>query len=483
MRAETLESRGSHLGNQLAGLFQGYDGPAFSLRLWDGWQWNLANDQTAACTIVIHTPHALASLAGSADEVSLGEAFIHKDLDVEGDLFSAFPIVEYLMQRPHDLRRRAAELILPSIIGVRRWVKDGFQHSKSRDQASISYHYDLPVEFYRPWLGETLAYSCAYFGSRNDSLDAAQTQKLELICRKLRLERDERFLDIGCGWGSLVMHAANHHHAIAHGITLSREQAAVAEKRIVEAGLGKQCIVEHRDYRNCEAFHESFDKIASIGMFEHVGLANLPVYFATVRKLLKPGGVFLNHGIVRSHWSAHRKNSFVDRYVFPDGKLVTLTEAISAAESAGFEVRDEENLREHYELTLRHWVEGLKRNKEELLRIVPETIYRIWLLYTAGSAAAFRRGDIAVHQVLLSRPDHGNSHLPLGREDWYRKCMPQPSAASDSQSILQKEKPRRVKPDLPRLRLHLERPPHVLGNISLEVRWFVRHWFAVQPEV
>ena len=419
MGAETLVSRGNHLDSQLTNLFHEYDGPAFSLRLWDGWHWNSTQDHPCTCTVVIHTPDALRSLAGSADEVTLGEAFIQKELDVEGDLFSAFSIVEYLMQRPHALRQKAAEAILPAVVGVRRWMKDGLQHSKSRDQASIAYHYDVPVEFYRPWLGESLAYSCAYFRGREDSLDTAQTQKLELICRKLRLQRDERFLDIGCGWGSLVMHAASRHHAIAHGITLSREQAAVAERRIAEAGLGQQCIVEHRDYRNCEAFHESFDKIASIGMFEHVGLANLPMYFGTVHKLLKPGGVFLNHGIARTNWSPARKNSFIDRYVFPDGRLVTLSEAIFAAESAGFEVRDEENLREHYEQTLRDWVDGLERNKEELLRIVPETTYRIWLLYTAGSAAAFRRGDIAVHQVLLSRADRGRSYLPLGREDWY----------------------------------------------------------------
>ena len=429
MGVATLESRGSHLGTQLANLFHEYDGPPFSLRLWDGWHWNSTQDHPSTCTVVIHTPDAFSSLAGNADEVTLGEAFVHKELDVEGDLFSAFSIIEFLVQRPHDLRQKAAEAILPAMVGVRRLVRDGLQHSKNRDQASISYHYDVPVQFYRPWLGESLAYSCAYFRDRDDSLETAQSQKLELICRKLRLEEGERFLDIGCGWGSLVMHAARQHHAIAHGITLSREQAAVAEKRIAEAGLAKQSIVEHRDYGNCEAFHDSFDKIASIGMFEHVGLANLPTYFGTVHKLLKPGGVFLNHGIVRSHWSSPRKNSFIDRYVFPDGRLVTLSQVISAAEAAEFEVRDEENLREHYDLTLRYWVDGLKRNREELLRIVPETTYRIWLLYTAGSAVAFRRGNIAVHQVLLSRADRGRSHLPLGREDWYRNRTPRKSRA------------------------------------------------------
>jgi cyclopropane-fatty-acyl-phospholipid synthase len=298
-------------------------------------------------------------------------------------------------------------------------MKDGLRHSRSRDQASISYHYDLPVDFYRPWLGETLAYSCAYFRSTDDCLDLAQTQKLELICQKLRLKEHERFLDVGCGWGSLVLHAAGRHNALAHGITLSQEQASVARQRVSALGLDQKCAVEHRDYRDCAELSKSFDKIASVGMFEHVGFCNLRKYFSAVRELLKPGGTFLNHGIARSATSRVRKSSFIERFVFPDGKLVTLTQAINAAEEAGFEVRDVENLREHYELTLRKWVEGLQRNRESLLRIVSEGTYRIWLLYMAGSAAAFHRGDIAVYQVLLSRSDRGYSGLPLVREDWY----------------------------------------------------------------
>lgn len=418
MRGVTSESRAKQLGTTLASLFSGYGGPGFSIRLWDGWRWNFGNP---ACTLVINNPGALGSLAVRPNEVSLGEAFVRHDLDVEGDLFSAFPIVEYLIHRSLSLPQKTAETTLTGVVNLRRWMKDGLRHSRSRDQASISYHYDLPVEFYRPWLGETLAYSCAYFRSSDDCLDQAQTQKLELICQKLRLKEQERFLDVGCGWGSLVLHAAGLHNAIAHGITLSREQASVAQQRISAAGLAQQCTVEHRDYRDCAELRGSFDKIASVGMFEHVGLGNLRKYFRAVRELLKPGGTFLNHGIARSACSSVRTSSFIERFVFPDGRLVTLTQAINAAEEAGFEVRDVENLREHYELTLRKWVEGLQRNKENLLRIVAEATYRIWLLYMAGSAAAFHRGDIAVYQVLLSRPHHGRSRLPLLREDWYAR--------------------------------------------------------------
>lgn len=414
-RNDTREKR---LGKQLTELFNGYEGPTFSVRLWDGWDWR-SGEVLCACTLVVNSPDALKSMSAGPDEVTLGEAFIDRDLDVEGDLFSAFEVAEFLMRRSPNLRQRAAASLVADAVRLKRWFVHGGQHTRSRDQASISYHYDVPVEFYRPWLGETLAYSCAYFCDGNESLDKAQRQKLELICRKLRLKKGERFLDIGCGWGSLVLHAAVEHGAAAHGITLSREQAAVARKRIEEGGLCDQCVVEHRDYRHCAELRGSFDKIASIGMFEHVGLPNLPVYFAHVHELLKPGGTFLNHGIARSRLAPARKSSFIDHYVFPDGKLVTVTEAINAAEGAGFEVRDAENLREHYELTLRKWVDGLQRQRDELLQIVSEKTYRIWLLYTAGCAAAFKRGEIAVHQILLSRLNHGESHLPLARSDWY----------------------------------------------------------------
>lgn len=195
--------------------------------------------------------------------------------------------------------------------------------------------------------------------------------------------------------------------------------AALAQCRIDDAKLARRCTVELLDYRNCAHLSGSFDKIASVGMFEHVGPKNLPHYFHTVHKLLRPGGTFLNHGIARSALSPVRKDSFIDRYVFPDGRLATLSQAVGAAESAGFEVRDVENLREHYELTLRKWVEGLRQNEEELRNYVAEKTYRIWLLYMAGSAAAFRRGDSAVYQILLSRPERGRSGLPLIREDWY----------------------------------------------------------------
>lgn len=427
-------------------LFEGYQGPCFSVRFWDRLHWISPGGEQPVCTIVVSSASALRSLLIDASEITLGEAFLSKDIDVEGDIFSGFDAAEHLFQGQRGRGQRIREIAAGIFTGACSWLKKGKTHSIRRDRAAISYHYDQPVGFYRPWLGESLAYSCAYFESPGDSIDTAQSNKFELICQKLRLQPGERFLDIGCGWGGLISHAASQHNVDAHGITISREQAAAASARIEQEGLAQCCHADLLDYRDAPDRLGRFDKIASIGMFEHVGLKNLPLYFKIARKMLKPGGVFLNHGIARSPLqgirgtsTSHKRaaqfmrdvlrlwkpqsSSFIDTYVFPDGELVTISQAMRAAEGAGFEVRDVENLREHYELTLRRWFEGLRRNADALLRLVPETTYRIWLLYTAGTAAAFKRGDIAVYQALLSSPDRGKSGLPLRRDDWYLPTM------------------------------------------------------------
>lgn len=414
--SDSIQSKRAAL---FSSLFRDFEGPAFSIRLWDGSCWRSSAGDRSVLTIVVESPKALHALLAEPNEITLGEAFIHGDLEIEGDIFSVFSIAEHIFNRPSSVRQRIFERASALFFGLGRWAKHGSRHSLKRDRASISYHYDQPVAFFEPWLGRTLAYSCACFRDERDTLDLAQEQKLDLICRKLRLRSQERFLDIGCGWGSLILHAAARFRVHAHGITLSREQERVAKRRIEEANLDRSCTVELLDYRGLGGAQLQFDKIASVGMFEHVGLRNLRRYFGIVRDVLKPGGVFLNHGIARSQLSPVRDSSFIDKYVFPDGHLVTLPQVVEAAESQGLEIRDIENLREHYELTLRRWVEGLRRNSGLLLRQVSELTYRIWLLYMAGSAAAFRRGDIAVFQVLISRPDRGHSRLPLSREDWY----------------------------------------------------------------
>jgi len=372
---------------------------------------------------VVADPAALTALLAKPNELTLGEAFIDGALDVEGDLFSVFAVADHLFKRPRAFKRGMAEKTALAVFELGMRIRHGTVSSRRRDRASIAYHYDQPVSFFAPWLGESLVYSCAYFRDAGEPLEEAQRQKLDHVCRKLRLKTGERFLDMGCGWGSLTMHAASC-GAQAHGITLSREQAATAQSRIHRADLDAGCTIELCDYRELEGRRPQFDKIASVGMFEHVGLKNLPLYFGIAYRLLRPGGLLLNHAIARAQLARVHEGSFVERYVFPDGRLVTLTETLAAAQSQGFEVRDVENLRENYELTLRQWVAGLKAHREELLRQVPEKTYRIWLLYMAGSAAAFRCGDIAIYQTLLSRPDRGKSGLPLTRADLYAADRP-----------------------------------------------------------
>jgi cyclopropane-fatty-acyl-phospholipid synthase len=307
----------------------------------------------------------------------------------------------------------------------------GPRHTPVRDAAAIHFHYDVGNSFYKMWLDKRMVYSCAYFRSPTDTLDDAQVAKLDLICRKLRLKPGERLLDIGCGWGGLIMHAAEHYGADATGITLSENQATLAKERIEEAGLSAKCRVAIRDYRTLTA-EDGYDKIASVGMIEHVGLSHLPVYFQSAFRALRPGGLFLNHGIVslrearprsvgerifKKFWKA---DAFIDTYVFPDGKLTATHDVVSAAEASGFEVRDMESLREHYAMTLRHWVHSLEEKSRDAMALVGEHTFRVWRLYMAASANAFATAGINIIQTLLAKPDaHGHSNIPLTREDLY----------------------------------------------------------------
>jgi cyclopropane-fatty-acyl-phospholipid synthase len=352
-------------------------------------------------------------------ETALGEAFISGQLEVEGDIFSAFDVAEWLLSRHAGVGNRIFAELHRDWFTIVSFMTRGRKHSRHRDAASIARHYDLPVEFYRLWLGPTLLYSAAYFHDPMEGLDAAQADKLDLICRKLDLHPGDRFMDIGCGWGSLAIHAASKYRTQTRGITISKSQARVAARRISEAHLGDLCFVEYRDYRNAPDLPWLFDKLASIGMFEHVGVNNLQNYFQVASDLLKPGGLFLNSGIVRAANSPRRKQSFIDQFVFPDGELATLAEVLRAAENVGFEIRGVESLREHYVLTLRRWVKNLQEHTSELLQIVSKRTLRTWLLYMAGSVAAFERGDISVCQVLQRRRGHEYNAKLRSRANWY----------------------------------------------------------------
>lgn len=399
----------------------------FAVRLWDGTVWDAGPGQRARFTLVLQHPGALRKMFWPPSELTLGEAYIYNDFDIEGEIEGVFRLADALLDRrwgpAERLRYGRALFSLPSGDGHRTGRQaarvSGARHSRERDRQAVTYHYDVSNDFYALWLDRRMVYSCAYFATPDDDLDTAQEQKLDYICRKLRLRPGERLLDIGCGWGALVIHAARRYGVEALGITLSRPQAELANERIRQAGLADRCRVEVGDYREIDAPGES-DKLVSVGMFEHVGEALLPDYFERAWGLLRPGGVFLNHGIARSATQRSRRGpSFVDRYVFPDGELVPINTTLRAAETAGFEVRDVESLREHYVLTLRHWVRGLEARHDQARALTDEATYRIWRLFMSGSAYGFQAGRINVYQTLLARPDRGASGLPLTRADWY----------------------------------------------------------------
>src|SRR3954463_9311907 len=426
----------------LAALFGEPQQRSFDIKFWDG-SIDRGNNPRPPFTLVLNRPAALRRMLLPPNELSIVESYLSGDVEIEGSMEAASNLADMIGDRLHSpgkvARLVARVLQLPGkadddLADARlpeRARKLGPRHTPVRDAAAIHFHYDVGNSFYKLWLDRRMVYSCAYFRSPTDSLDDAQEAKLDLICRKLRLRPGERMLDIGCGWGGLIMHAAKNYGVDATGITLSQNQATLARERIEQAGLADRCRVAIRDYRTLTA-DDNYDKISSVGMIEHVGLTHLPVYFESAYRALKPGGLFLNHGIVslgearpksvrekifRKFW---RADAFIDTYVFPDGKLTAADDVIAAAEATGFEVRDVESLREHYAMTLRHWVKSLETKSAEAQELVGDHTYRVWRLYMAASANAFTRAAINIVQTLLAKPDaNGKSNIPITREDIY----------------------------------------------------------------
>ncbi|MFO7741214.1 MAG: cyclopropane-fatty-acyl-phospholipid synthase family protein [Anaerolineae bacterium] len=404
-------------------------GHDFSVRLWDGSVWPEEAVESAAFTLVLNHPGALRQMFLPPSELNLGESYIYGDFDVEGDLIAAFPLAAAFQKLDLGLgdklglawKLRSLPNTSAPRVGRQAASVSGTRHSRRRDRQAISYHYDVSNDFYALWLDRNMVYSCGYFADPDEDIHTAQERKLDYICRKLRLEPGERLLDIGCGCGGLVTHAAAHYGVEALGITLSQPQVDFAQERIAEAGLEDRCRVEALDYREVAPINP-FDKLVSVGMFEHVGEEKMRVYFEQAWDILRPEGVFLNHAIARPGWEpkAERDDTFSDRYVFPDGELTPISHSLRIAEEVGFEVRDVESLREHYALTLRRWVRRLEQRHEEALEHVDEVTYRIWRLFMSGSAEGFESARLNVYQSLLVKPGpDGTSGLPLTRADWY----------------------------------------------------------------
>jgi cyclopropane-fatty-acyl-phospholipid synthase len=375
-----------------------------AIELWNGQRYELGEDPNV--TFRVTDASALKRMS-SPDFASLGEAYVEGDLELEGSIDDALRAVEALALawskgRPRRPSRAA--------------------HTRTTDREAIRYHYDVSNEFYRLWLDQRLVYSCAYFRSGDEDIDTAQEQKLDHICRKLRLKPGDRFLDVGCGWGALIMHAAQKYGANATGITLSENQRAYAAAQIGAAGLQDRCRVLLQDYRDTAG---EFDKIASVGMFEHVGLKNLPQYFATLHRLLADGGVVMNHGItsvdIESREVGLGAGEFVGKYVFPDGELPHLSLVLKEVAAAGLEAMDVETLRLHYARTLSHWSRRLEQNLEAARGLAGKKRTRIWRLYLAGCALAFARNWISIHQVLAVKSSNpGRNPLPWTRDYMYR---------------------------------------------------------------
>ncbi|ALZ19633.2 TPA: class I SAM-dependent methyltransferase [Pseudomonas aeruginosa] len=390
-------------------------------------------------TLIIRDPGLLRRLVLRPDPLLLAEAYFRGTIDIEGDLYTALGLKAHferfslswrdklaLLRDALLLRVSDQDVLKPSrSLASRVARRFSHRHSRQTDQAAISFHYDVSNAFYGLWLDAERVYSCGYFKATDDTLDQAQRNKLEHICRKLRLQRGERLLDIGCGWGALVCWAAREHGVRAHGITLSQQQLEYARERIRSEGLQDLVTVELRDYRDLEGT-AVFDKVSSIGMFEHVGLANLAAYYAVVQRVLRPGGLFLNHGITHDEegWNRTVATEFINRYVFPDGELDCVSNIQLGMERSGFEIHDVEGLRPHYALTLRHWVQRLEARREEALREVDEVTFRIWRLYMAACALEFEAGGTGIYQIVASKRDGGSWPVPLTRSDLYGEHQP-----------------------------------------------------------
>ena len=412
--------------------------PPVRIRAWDGSKIG-PDDRYGGPTLVIRNRRALRRLVWSPDEVGMARAYVSGDLTVEGDFIAALDAMLHLFDATDGMHLDAADRRILLAAALRLGAlggnpppppeemrhTSGRLHSARRDAMAISHHYDVGNEFYRHVLGESMTYSCAYWPDLNDAnptttLEQAQWNKCELISRKLGLKPGMRLLDVGCGWGTMAIHAAREYGVHVVGVTNSREQAVGAAKRAAAAGVAELVEIREQDYRDID--DGPYEAISSIGMAEHVGREEWGAYSSLLYRLLKPGGRLLSHQITQPPTIQHHDRrgkpprTFMTSYVFPDGELQSVGQINDRLEEAGFEVRDVESLREHYARTLRAWVENLEQNWAECAQLSSVGRARVWRLYMAGSALAFDRKRISIHQVLAVRPDRkGRARMPATR--------------------------------------------------------------------
>jgi len=386
------------------------------------------------CILIFNRLKPLYDLLRFRDPLLFADAYFRGWMDIEGDIYSVLKLKDYLKSLTLSGFEKISFWLATHSLNntVERpresdaswmWLKRPAmpKHSKDMNREAIRFHYDVSNEFYKLWLDERMVYSCAYFAHSDDSLDNAQQNKLDLICRKLQLRPNERLLDIGCGWGALVIWAAQNYGVTAHGITLSQNQYNYALQKVKQAGLEGLVSIELKDYRDLTG-EAIYDKVSSVGMFEHVGIKNLPVYFSMVHRLLKSGGLFLNHGITQDEEGGSRTvgSELIAKYVFPDGELDRISNIQREMERSFFEIHDVESLRPHYLLTLQHWVKRLDAHHEEVLQYVSEQIFRIWRLYMAGCALQFESGEMGVYQILAAKRSPALLAMPLTRDYLYK---------------------------------------------------------------
>ena len=397
------------------------------IKAWDG---STDGPADSPIRLKINSRRALRRILWAPNELGFARAYVSGDVEIDGDIFQAFEAIQGAGPEPvavtidaQTIKALASAVLKLGVIGpppkppAEEAKLQGRKHSKRRDSDAIAHHYDVGNDFYSVVLGESMTYSCAYFPTPEHSLEDAQFAKCDLVARKLGLVEGMRVLDVGCGWGTFALHAARTYGVQVVGVTLSHEQAAYAKKRMAQEGVADLVEIRVQDYRDVD--DGPYDAISSIGMAEHVGAQMLPTYAADLFALLRPEGRLLNHAISRRPGprTDFSRTSFIDRYVFPDGELEPMEQMVSSLESAGFEVRDVESLREHYALTLRQWVANLEDNWDEAVRLTSAGRARVWRLYMAGSALAFEGNQIGVNQILAVKPGpRGGSGMPRTRE-------------------------------------------------------------------